>query len=220
MAKAPVPGRVKTRLVPPLTHDQAAGLARALLQDTVARLQAMAGVTLAIAVEPAEAMPEVRASLPPVECLPQPPGDLGARLAVVIADRFADRAAAVVVIGSDHPTLPTEMVAQAVAWLREGRDEVVVGPAEDGGYCLLGLTRPHPELFRDIPWSTPQVLATTLDRAAAGRLPVRSLPTWYDVDTPADLARLQRDLAAHPDTAPATARWLQETGSNFLLTLQ
>ncbi len=211
MAKAPIPGHVKTRLTPRLSPDHAAALARALLQDTVERVRSVAGAAVIVAVEPADAVPDVQTWLPPVELMPQPPGDLGHRMAAVMADRFARGAPAVVVIGSDHPTLPADVLARTIAWLREGRDEVVVGPAEDGGYYLLGVTRPHPELFDGIPWSGPAVLQATLERAAARGLPVRRLPTWYDVDTPDDLARLQKDLTADPGVAPATARWRLES---------
>ena len=209
MAKAPIPGRVKTRLSPPLTPEQAAELAGALLRDTVAAARRLPDVQVVVAVEPAEAVPVVRGLVPSVELVPQAVGDLGARLTAVAAARFAAGASAVLVVGSDHPTLPAAVVAQAVTWLREGRDEMVIGPAEDGGYYLLGMTRPHPEVFDEISWSTPDVLRATLDRAAALGLPVRRLPSWYDVDTPDDLARLQRALSHHPEAAPTTARWLR-----------
>ena len=209
MAKAPIPGRVKTRLSPPLTPEQAAELAGALLRDTVAAARRLPDVQVVVAVEPAEAVPVVRGLVPSVELVPQAVGDLGARLTAVAAARFAAGASAVLVVGSDHPTLPAAVVAQAVTWLREGRDEMVIGPAEDGGYYLLGMTRPHPEVFDEISWSTPDVLRATLDRADALGLPVRRLPSWYDVDTPDDLARLQRALSHHPEAAPTTARWLR-----------
>ncbi|MBI4227398.1 MAG: TIGR04283 family arsenosugar biosynthesis glycosyltransferase [Candidatus Omnitrophica bacterium] len=214
MAKAPLPGRVKTRLTPPLSPDEAAQLARAFLDDTLRRVEQLPRTHLVIAVDSPDAVPFLRTMAPTAEVVPQAAGDLGARMSAVVRDRLARGASAVLLIGSDHPTLPKPILARAARYIEEGSDQVVLGPANDGGYYLIGLTRPHPELFFDIPWSTPQVFAATVARAEAAGLPVRRLPAWYDVDTPDDLARLRRDLPDHASLISATRRWFDTQAKN------
>jgi rSAM/selenodomain-associated transferase 1 len=131
--------------------------------------------------------------------------DLGARMAAAIADELADGASAVVLVGTDSPTLPGAYLQRAAAWLGDDA-EVVLGPAADGGYYLVGARRPLPQLFAaGISWGTPQVLPATLLRlrelAAAGTR-VALLPFFYDVDTPQDLWL----LACHLRLAAATVR--------------
>ena len=111
-------------------------------------------------------------------------------------------------MNSDGPTLPVEYLDEAFARLRGGA-EVVFGPCDDGGYYLVGATRPAPRLLRGVRMSTESVLADTLDLAAEEGLRVELLPAWYDVDGPGDLARLARDLQTAPaEVAPRTRRWL------------
>lgn len=205
MAKAPLAGQVKTRLTPPLTPLQAAALARALLEDTARAVSDVTEARLIVAVAPAAGVSLVQAMIPQAEVVPQAEGALGDRMAAVMHERFGRGGSAVLVLGSDHPTVPRAAIARAVAWLRDGTDQVVLGPTEDGGYYLMGLTRPHPELFEGIPWSSPAVFRRTVARAEALRLPVRRLACWHDVDTPEDLARLREELAVAPHLAPATA---------------
>ncbi len=114
------------------------------------------------------------------------------------------------------PTLPTAMLVEAARALAKPGDRVVLGGAEDGGYYLIGLKRPHRRLFEDIDWSTDRVLRQTLERAAEIGLSVHALPIWYDVDDVASLRRLIGDLAA-PDhagkpayPAPHTSALLRE----------
>jgi rSAM/selenodomain-associated transferase 2/rSAM/selenodomain-associated transferase 1 len=191
MAKAPVPGQVKTRLVPPLTPEQAADLAKRLLVEAVEQVQRLKGVRTMVAVSPSEGIPHVQQFLPPtVSLIPQSDGDLGQRLAHAFEELFAKGAKGVIVLGADHPDLPSEYLARAVKLLRQGSDPLVIGPTEDGGYYLIGLTRPHPELFRGVPWSTSEVLKVTLAKAKAAGLSVTLLPPWYDIDRPEDLIRL------------------------------
>ncbi len=113
----------------------------------------------------------------------------------------------VVLVGSDIPHLPPENISQGFLALRAGA-EVVLGPSADGGYYLVGLNRPQPRLF-DLPMSTPEVLHQTLERARALSLQVAQLAESFDIDTPADLARLRVHLETHP-AIPAhyTRRWL------------
>lgn len=209
--KPAVAGRVKTRLIGALTAEQAAELHAAFVGDVCDRLaDGVFEKRIAWAVEEDEVLPSGR-----FLGQRQEGRDLGERLfnGLVSAARQAERVAAV---GSDHPELPLSVVEEAFTLLRRGAD-VVLGPAEDGGYYLIGLRRGavHEELFRDIPWSTGAVLATTLARAAELGLAVEVLPTAADVDRPADLERLARSLAAGGDAAvpcPRTRRLLDRWG--------
>jgi len=195
MAKAPRPGEVKTRLCPPLAPEEAADLARAFVLDAVERVAGVDRSAVVIAFAPAEAAGEFRALAPGVSLIPQRGGDLGERMAGVFEDLQAAGARRVVLMGTDAPTLPRAHVDEAVRRLA-GDADVVLGPSEDGGYHLIGLGAPHPELFRDMAWSTPAVLAETRARARIRGLRVAELPAWFDVDTGLDLERLERELAA------------------------
>lgn len=210
LTKAPVPGRVKTRLTPPLTPTQASELAKAFLEDTIRLAEGVAGVRVVVAVDPPEATSLMRAAAPGADVVPQSGGDLGARMSSVIANRFTRGASGVILIGSDHPTLARAQIEQAVQWLRNGGDPLVIGPADDGGYYLIGLVRPHPELFDGIPWSSASVFQETLARAEEAHLIIRKLSMCHDVDTIEDVMRLRKELAGHSEIAPATACWLQQ----------
>jgi rSAM/selenodomain-associated transferase 1 len=192
MAKASAPGRTKTRLSPPLTPDQAAALNTAFLADIGANLRLAAERTR---------LARFMAFGPPQEHdffvdLVDP--DVG--LLETWFPRFGDCLwyavrslldlgyGAACVLNSDSPTLPTEVLVAAAESLRAGGDRVVLGPATDGGYYLLGMNRPHRRLFEDIAWSTADVAAQTLARAAELGAETVLLPAWYDVD---DAAALQ-----------------------------
>ncbi len=191
MAKAPIPGTVKTRLIPALTEVEAAALASRLLQETVGLVQHLKGIDAVVAVAPPEGMEKVREILgDSISLVPQSGGDLGVRLSHVFEEAFTDGAGGVIALGADHPGLPLDYLNQAVHLLREGGDQVVLGPTEDGGYYLIGLTRPHPELFIQMPWSTPDVFRVTQMRAEKAGLPVRTLPEWFDIDRPEDLKKM------------------------------
>ena len=110
----------------------------------------------------------------------------------------------VIVLDSDSPTLPATYIERADRLLDS--HDLVVGPSEDGGYYLVGLRQPRPELFRGIAWSTRHVTAQTLDRAAEFGLSVAILPAWYDVDTGADLERLRMEVAGLPSVALRATR--------------
>lgn len=145
----------------------------------------------------------------------QAPGDLGAKLTVAFEAERARGAPAVAAVGSDHPALPIALVEAAFEMVRLGSDAALV-PAEDGGYCAIALgRRVWPALvFRDMPWSTPQVLAVTRARLSSAGFAVATLDAAYDVDRPEDLDRLRADLArrdpAAADYPRATARALAE----------
>ena len=236
MAKAPRPGEVKTRLVPPLTQEAAAALSAGFLRDMTENI-ALAAREVAIRGYVAYAPAGFEAGFD---------GMLANGTGLVLADGtgvsasrvhgfgrsllhaaqalFAQGHDAVCLLNSDSPTLPTRVLTQAAIALAESRDRVVLGPAEDGGYYVIGIKAPHIHLFQDIAWSTGAVAAQTRERARALGLPVVELDPWYDVDDPPALLRLCRELASAPTAdglapypAPATADCIERLGIRDLL---
>ena len=209
MAKQPAVGRTKTRLCPPLMPEEAAVLYEALLRDTVELVAGLEGTRPAIAVTPPEATDEFRCLSPPgVILLPVAGRDIGECLSQVLGQLLDAGYPKVIAINSDGPTLPADYLRQAIIQLEQA--DVVLGPSADGGYYLIGLKQPQPELFRDIAWSTDQVTPQTLARAEAMGLQVAVLPPWYDLDTGADLEHLWTELAdLPPETLPHTRRFLE-----------
>jgi len=205
MAKRAIPGRVKTRLVGgELSEVDVAELYSRMLADRCAQLHQLDGVVPAIAFADGHEPGDVPEGFAVIE---QPPGDLGVGLAAA-AEHFLAQGIPALMVDSDSPTLPLAYLMEAVGELRTGRD-LVLGPAEDGGYYLIGLSRAAPELFRDMPWSTDEVLPTTRQRATALGLSTHELPPWWDVDSPEDFVRLRSTLmdSAWPRH---TAAWLRE----------
>jgi uncharacterized protein len=187
IAKAPVPGRAKTRLAPPLTPAQAASLQAALLLDTLDACRTELEDVAILHANPAEA-DELARLAPGTPLVLQEGCGLEDALAGALAS-----AGPAAVVSSDVPGLPVGALARAVAALEEGAD-VVLGPALDGGYWLIAMAAFHPEPLRDIPWSTPAVLAVTLERCRSAGLEVELLQPWRDLDTAVDLAFLRRQL--------------------------
>jgi rSAM/selenodomain-associated transferase 1 len=188
-AKWPAPGLVKTRLG--FSAERAATVARAFLLDTLGRLSKRADhrrVVFAPALARAEFAQLVPSSY---DLEPQGDGDLGARMERFITAQFAASAHKVVVVGADSPTLPIDYVDHAFSLLDD--NDLVLGPATDGGYYLVGCRRPLP-IFAGISWSAPTVLAETIARLHEGKLAL--LPPWYDVDTPESWAMLRGHVAA------------------------
>jgi len=210
MAKAPTAGQVKTRLVPPLSQEEAAGLYRCLLMDKLLQVSQLPGVDSYVAYTPDEAGPLMHELAPQsFTLIPQSGADLGARLHRLSAMLLESGHPGVMIVDSDTPTLPTAYLLEGIERLRSTTTDLVLGPAEDGGYYLVGLTRPCPALFDGIQWSSPSVLTETLQRASAQRLRVATLPSWFDVDTADDLHRLRRDLATNGNAlAPHTRGFL------------
>jgi rSAM/selenodomain-associated transferase 1 len=188
LAKAPVAGAVKTRLIPALGAAGAAALHARLTERTVetACSAAIGPVTLWVTPAPPDAYFTALASRFPIGLATQPDGDLGTRM--LAACRAA--AAPTIVIGTDCPALTPAHLRQAADALRAGSDVVVI-PAEDGGYVLIGSRRPQPKLFEDMIWGTDTVMAETRRRVAKHGLRSCELPTLWDVDRPEDLARLR-----------------------------
>lgn len=192
-AKRPRAGQVKTRLSPPLDSQQASRLALAMLDDTVQRELADRTCDLALAVTPAADLSWFEERYPRVPFVRVQAGEgLGERLAAWFETLLA-QASSVVVVGADCPHLEPGLVASAHERLSQGA-QVVFAPDVGGGYALVGLSRPAPELFLDVPMSGPDNLALTLDRAAHAGLAVELLAEQRDVDTEEDLQAVARLL--------------------------
>ena len=193
-ARHPELGRVKTRLARTLGDEAALAVYVELLGHTRAAAEALPGAHKTIwfadhAPTPAEA----EAHWPGYDCRVQPAGDLGQRMAAAFGQAFAAGAEAAAIIGTDCPGLSTAHLAAAFAHLRD--HDVVLGPADDGGYYLLGMRQVHAALFADKAWSTDAVLPATLADAARLGLRVALLPTLRDVDTEADLRAWRQNSA-------------------------
>lgn len=186
-AKAPRAGYVKTRLAAAVGGERAVEAYRAC--GTQVARQVGAGFPLVVWYAPADAEGEMRAWLGAHEYRSQVGDDLGARLAHAFATHFAEHPGPVVVVGADAPQVGRHTIDAALRALE--RADVVLGPALDGGYYLLGLNRLAPSLFEGIPWGTPSVTAVTLSRCRAAGLRVANLPILRDLDTVEDLAALR-----------------------------
>jgi uncharacterized protein len=200
MAKAPRAGEVKTRLVPPLDHEEAANLSACFLADTAANMHAVAARHAAdcIAVYTPIGAEETLSQLLPANfsLLAQQGATLGDRLLLATEELLARGYKSVCLINGDTPTLPPVCLATAIEHLRRPGERVVLGPADDGGYYLIGLTCAHRRLFADIPWSTARVCALTVERAREINLAVELLRPWYDLDDATSLSRLCAELFA------------------------
>lgn len=203
--KAPAAGRVKTRLTPPLPPDEAASVYEAMLRDVVsvcARERARVELWY-----DADTRAELyfATEFPHLIATPQNGADLGARMAHAFDVSFADGAQHVIIIGSDVPTIPEQVLHGALDDVRE--TDCVIGPTIDGGYYLIGINRnawPRARtLFEEVAWSTDGVLRATVVKATAAKLELRVLPGWYDVDNIEDLR--QALLDAQDDSN--LARW-------------
>jgi rSAM/selenodomain-associated transferase 1 len=227
MAKAPQAGRSKTRLCPPLTPEQAAAMSAAFLRDTTENMAAAAGEA-AIVSYAAYAPQGSEALLRP--CLaegtellladgtpPMPDGveGFGRCLLHAIQGMLTAGHTAACVLSSDSPTIPTAFLVRAATLLLAPGDRAVLGPADDGGYYLLGLKAPHAAMFRDIAWSTATVADTTRARAREIGLDLIELEPWYDVDDEASLRVLLRERAGY--AAPATHAAITGLGLSRLL---
>ncbi len=189
-AKAPIPGQVKTRLCPPLTPDEAASLHGSIVLDMLERSRGGAAMDRFVACAPSldHVFFKILEERHGVRLLTQTGDDLGARMASALTDVFALGYQKVLVIGTDLPTLPGSAFGDALKLL--AAHDLVLGPAFDGGYYLIGLRKPSPDLFAGIPWSTDRVLPLTQQKAAALGLRTALLPVRRDIDTLDDLMEL------------------------------
>jgi uncharacterized protein len=207
MAKASAPGRAKTRLVPPLTYDQAADLNTAFLQDVADNLVLANLVAAGRGANGRAAIAGYAAYGPPGSgdffrrILPQSIGlieawlpNFGDCLFHTVREILARGHDSAVVLNADSPTLPTAFLVETAEVLAWPGDRAVLGPSSDGGYYLLGLKFAHRRMFEDIAWSTERVAEQSLARAREIGLDVHMLPAWYDVDDIDGLSRLQAEL--------------------------
>ncbi len=195
MAKAPRPGKVKTRLSPPLTLDQTAALNVRFLRDTTENLATIADSAGLISYTPVGEEALFDGLLPETFALVAQRGDgFGERLLAAAEDILAIGYGAVCLIDSDSPTVPAAAFQQAVKELAKPGDRIILGPSHDGGYYLIGLKQPHAAPFERIAWSTSSVLEQTIARCEEARLEVVRLPTWYDVDDAQTLAILESEV--------------------------
>jgi rSAM/selenodomain-associated transferase 1 len=209
VAKEPVPGYTKTRLCPPLALQAAAEFYRCLMLDTFALTTRLDIADRTVAYTPMSARSYFESLTPDsFRLVPQSGADLGERLDNALAHHFDLGYRRAVIMNSDGPTLPLAYLEEAFS--RLGTADITLGPGHDGGYYLVGMKRPYPDLFRGIAWSTEQVIPQTLAICRRLGLAVHQLPEWYDVDVAADLARLRRDLARDPASAPRTWSFLQQ----------
>lgn len=189
-AKAPTPGTAKTRLIPALGAAGAAELQRHLTRHTLATVSAarLCPTWLCCAPDSRDPFFAACAGAYQVTLRNQAEGDLGARMARAMGQALGEADYAVI-IGTDCPALTKDYLGEALVLLDQGADGVL-GPAEDGGYVLLGLRRAHASLFRNIPWGGGRVASQTRLRLHRLGWTWRELPTLWDVDRPADLLRL------------------------------
>ncbi|HEY3203386.1 MAG TPA: TIGR04282 family arsenosugar biosynthesis glycosyltransferase [Thermoanaerobaculia bacterium] len=219
-ARAPEPGRVKTRLAVRLTERGAAALYRAFLEDAAHVYVDRTGWQSVLCADPHPSDPLLAAIFFGAwRREAQASGDLGERLRKAFEREFARGAPAAVAVGSDHPALTRKRLKEIFGELARGLDAVLI-PAEDGGYCAIGLAScaPLANVFEGIPWSSDAVCRITIARMENAGLRVKVLESAYDVDRPEDLDRLRRDLAqrdaASEDYPTATARVLEAISGN------
>jgi hypothetical protein len=188
VAKQPIPGRVKTRLFPKLSPGAAADLYRCFLQDRIKEVSSFNVVDRAIAYTPEDAR-ETFASLAleGFELFAQRGKHLGERLSNIFLEKLSHGYEAVSIVDSDSPDLPKSLINESFELLLSRQADIVLGPCYDGGYYLVGMRKPHSEMFRNIPWSTENVLSVTLEKAKKMGLNVKLLSIWNDLDTFEDL---------------------------------
>ena len=199
-AKHPTAGQVMTRLCPPVDPEDAARIQRACIRMLCERSFRAWPVRPTLVITPDDTAESFRECVGPyVPLLPQGDGDLGARLTRVCKAQFDAGEQALLIIGTDSPTMPYDtpkLVQQKLA-----KADVVVGPTEDGGYYCIGLKKFDERLFADIDWGSDKVFEQTLAQAKKCKLKVETLPEWYDLDRPEDVQRSIDDIvkADHRD---------------------
>jgi rSAM/selenodomain-associated transferase 1 len=187
-AKLPIPGMVKSRLSPPLTPEEAARLYACMLMDTLDRAATLSRADrILFYVDEPGAKGYFQELCNAMEIYPQHGEDLGERMANAFRTAFSHGYEKVAIIGSDSPDLPLEYLEQGLSLLDEAGNDLVFGPADDGGYYLLAMRELHEELFSAMEWSTAMVLEQSLARARGAGLGAALLPLWRDIDTIEDL---------------------------------
>ena len=212
MARAPVPGGCKTRLAAVIGEEPAARLYAAMIRDSIENYSRIGATRNVVLAAPELDGMRVLSDLTPPgwQVISQTGRGLGERLSNALRALSSD-GCPVLLMGSDSPTVPITPISTALACF-DGPDRVLFGPTDDGGYYLIGMSSLDLEVFHDIPWSTSQVLETTLARCAARSLSTEILPRWYDVDEGKDLQRLRAELSDHPERAAQCADILRQLG--------
>jgi rSAM/selenodomain-associated transferase 1 len=226
MAKASVAGTVKTRLVPPLTDAEAAELNTCFLTDVAGNILAAANqvaIQAFVAYHPLGSEEFFSDLLPGgFKLLPPREPTIGRSLFHAAQDLLTAGYGSVCLINADSPTLPTDILVETVRQLEGSDDRIVIGPAVDGGYYLIGLNRFYPRLFEEIDWSTHRVFRQTLERANEIGVAAAVLPEWYDVDDAPTLATLVHEIRMHQNEgspyrsgyeAPCTSAFLERLAS-------
>lgn len=207
MAKVPAAGEVKTRMQPFLTPTQSAELAFCLLQDTISKAESLKN-QLIIAYSPMERRDFFNGfSQHNLTLFPQYGQDLGERMFHAFEFAFEQNLDSAVMIGTDSPTFPPELITQAFEHLKNSAD-IVLAPTEDGGFYLIGLKTLKKEIFENVQWSSPETFSQTKENIARQNLSLREIQAWYDVDTIEDLRRLKQDEYLR-QFAPKTHNWLK-----------
>jgi uncharacterized protein len=197
--KTPRNGFSKTRLCPPFSWEEAAGISRCFVKDISATIKALSyedPFVVGVAVyTPVGSEDELALLLPAgFKVIAQRETDFGTRLIGAIQDLFSVGFGVVCLINSDSPTLPVSHLRDLATFLKEPKDRIVIGPSSDGGYYAIGMRYPHPRLFEEITWNTDRVYAETIERAEEIDLPPVALTPWYDVDDQFSLHRLLSEL--------------------------
>jgi rSAM/selenodomain-associated transferase 1 len=200
---------VKTRLCPPLTPDEAASLYGSFVLDALERSRGISRLDRFLACAPSadHVFFKIMEERQGVRLMDQVGGDLGERMTHAVSASFARGYRRVLVVGTDAPTLSPTTYSQGISLLLQ--HDLVLGPALDGGYYLIGLTRPIPEVFADIPWSTDQALAMTKQKADLLGLKTALLPPHRDVDTIEDMLALLEEEEPAPRLSTRTAAALR-----------
>ena len=215
-AKAPEPGAVKTRLTGILTDQEASDLYEAFLRDALTGYAALPAEVAVYFPNPSRVAPALVPGSMAIRT--QKGADLGERMRRAFEDAFNDGRRRVMIVGSDHPTLPLSVFEHGFRSL-ETPNSVCIGPSSDGGYYLLGMNRFYPELFGGMTYSHPGVFGETMARLetlkAQTEVWTQVLSEWYDVDTPEDLRRLLREIDETAQPLPHTRGVLQRLAGTY-----
>jgi len=212
-AKIPEPGMVKTRLTTLLTPGDAADLYLSMLRDSLRQYDDL-GVAVRLYLAPSMILVPEELVETSLEVFSQKGEGLGNRMLNAFLETFAAGFSHIVIIGTDHPTLPTSFLTRAYHALNQA-GSVSIGPSEDGGYYLLGMNELYANLFTDIEYSRAAVFEKTLDRIGSTSAKLTVLPEWYDVDTPESLLRLVTDLENGVEGAPMTREKIEELKGRY-----
>lgn len=200
MAREPKPNIVKTRFTPPLDPVDASRIYHGFLLDKIEQVEGINDSDRFVAYTP-ETSRKFFESIAPqdITLIAQSGKDLGERLANISKMLFRNGYKRIVIIDSDSPNLPSSYIISGLKALK--RFDLVVGPCEDGGYYLIGLSSETPQIFQDIPWSTSKVTEITMKKARVLGKKLHLLEEWYDIDTFKDLKRLKSELDLDPDAS-------------------